>query len=65
MKGEVQIDNQNKIEICLMYPPTFPKNPPFLRALNPNVTQYAVKTAFEILKSKNDPKSLVLNILLN
>jgi hypothetical protein len=65
MKEDISLPNYPPLQIFLMFPPSFPRNPPFFRAVNPNPQQMVLKPIFQQYQSKNDPKSLVLNNFLN
>jgi hypothetical protein len=48
-----------------MYPERFPNIAPFLRVINPNPSEFTISSQYIHLKSQNDPRSLVINPLLN
>jgi hypothetical protein len=65
LKGEVNLEFQQKLELNMMFPYDFPRASPFIRVLNPNPAIYTIKPFYNPLRSKNDQRSLVLNGALN
>jgi hypothetical protein len=55
------VDFKGSLSLFIMYPATFPKNPPLLRIINPNPQQYSVAPFYKKLQSKTDARSYLLN----
>lgn len=65
MRRLLNFPSQPSIQVFLMYPPNFPRAPPYFRVVNPNPNQFHPKYAYIKLQSLNDPKSVILNSILN
>jgi hypothetical protein len=66
IKGILEIEIRGKIckvDYNMMIPNAFPKKPPYVRIINRN--DYMVDPLYKNLRSPTDPKSYILNELLN
>lgn len=55
------MEGKGSFTLFIMYPVAFPKDPPFLRILNPNPQQYSVNNSYKKYQSKTDARSYLLN----
>lgn len=61
LKGEIIVDFKTNVPVYIMYPFNFPKDPPFLRIVNPNPKEFTPTPNYKALQSESDAKSYLLN----
>jgi hypothetical protein len=55
------VDYKGNVPMYVMYPVNFPKQPPFLRIVNPDDSKLSIVPHYQSFRSSSDPKSFLLN----